>query len=290
MSEHLKHKMYEHEVAPPGKVWNAIENELDGNASFSALADKVYSYEAAPPANAWGNILATLEQEAPAPQVPVRSIAPKRFPGWMAAAAIVILLFTGSYFFFNAGNRENNARALASSNTTTNTDEQKNTSSLAPGSNKPAVDKLKATVHSYYTSYSRKKTTTGNKERPLRCSHIKETNPIADELVISVHSGQILGESGEPIQDMSVVNPSNHKYISITAPNGQQTKISSKLAIAMPYVSILGQGDNINQQTESSSAWIQLIQGWRNKIMQSAFIPSSSNFLDILEFSELIKE
>lgn len=295
MSELLKYKMTDYEVIPPKAVWDTIEKDLEEQKSFAPIADKLYPYEAEPPADAWENILQGLDNKLQ----PVRgrarsiSISKPKIVRWLAAATIIGLLLTGSYFFLN-----NSPSPAINSSAITYTDNNevetkgtvkdtytpRNTPSLTPRSGR--------TYHSSYHENNQKRyyainINNNNYERPLYRARVEDADHITDDLDISITPRPILNDAGEVIQDMSIVNPSNDKYITITAPNGQQTKISSKLASAILYLSGYEQsGDH----TIDSETWSRRIREWRDKIMQSTFVPSSNNFLDILEFSELIRE
>lgn len=276
MSEQLKYKMYNHEVIPPGDVWNAIQKDLDGQVSAGSLAEKMHAYEVAPPEGAWQQIVSKLDIK----KIPVRNISGGSPLRWVAAAAVFLFLVTGAYYFLDSG--ETAGDRTASAGNATNPDQPVKTVPLA--ANQP-VEKTKASAIDLHANTTERRTAAIQRKRPLHSSPVKDANLVdADDVVIPAR--QILGESGEPIRDMSVVNPSNDKYVSITAPNGQQTKISSKLAIAMPYLGFL----TSDGQSISENHWKLLIEEWRARIMQSGFVPSSGNFLDILEFSELIKD
>lgn len=81
-------------------------------------------------------------------------------------------------------------------------------------------------------------------------------------------------------------------YISVTGPNGQQTKISSKFVNVLLYMN----NDSNIEQFEGyfsktfleSLVWKSKFQDWRNKILQTSLIPSADNFMDILELKDLI--
>jgi hypothetical protein len=98
---------------------------------------------------------------------------------------------------------------------------------------------------------------------------------------LGMQASLIRNESGDIIQAPAVLrNGSNDEYISVTGPNGQQTRISAKFADVLLYLN-----KNENLQNEE---WQRKFEDWRGKIMQTSFIPSSNNFLDILELKDFI--
>ncbi|MBC8032775.1 MAG: anti-sigma factor [Chitinophagaceae bacterium] len=288
MFEQLKNKMYNHEELPPRDVWSAIERELEG---FSPdVAARVGRYEATPPPDAWNHIAAVLEKES---ATPVRILARWRPARITAAAAVLIVLLTGAYYLSQRNNGRDESTASRATASSLSTDQQ--TESVAPqidpadtlSSYSPL--KSKAPLSSYYVHHTPvKKRLSGSRERLLHSCATKNMEHVSEKLTVSISPHEILGESGEPIQDMSIVNPFNRKYVSITAPNGEPTRVSSKLAIAMPYLGMLDH-QGVSLQMEALN-WKQLIESWRERIIKSGFVPSSGNYLDILELSDLIKD
>ena len=109
---------------------------------------------------------------------------------------------------------------------------------------------------------------------------------------VNIPAKPIRDESGEIIQYISLAEGIASRYVSVTGPNGQQTKISSKFANLLLYLN----DDNDTDENEGvftrsfleSLLWKSRFQSWRNAISQTAYIPSSTNFMDILEFRDLI--
>jgi hypothetical protein len=93
--------------------------------------------------------------------------------------------------------------------------------------------------------------------------------------------------------NMDLLTTAASNYISVTGPNGEQTRISTKFANYLMYLNKDG-GDNeeyIDYLIRNSNFWKTRFEQWRNKILQQAsFIPSSTNFFDIIELKELLKD
>lgn len=278
MSDELKHKMYDYEVNPPEAVWDSIAGELEEDAALNPLREKMQAYKVMPPKAAWRNIVAALKKETP-----VKNIAFKKIYQWSAAAAVI--LSVGAYYLLNYSHT---GKVIHDKNTlVNNANETEQTSSNSYShviANKE--DLASAVKHIAADRFSRRKMYDYEDARILPLSYVEDAEPIIDEEAASVTPRPILAASGELIQDKSVVNPNNDEYISVTAPNGQQTKISSRFINAMPYFNT----NNSDKMEASENSWQQRIHEWRKKILQSAFVPSSGNFMDILEMTELVDE
>jgi hypothetical protein len=303
MSGELKHKMHDYEVNPPQGVWNSIAEELQEHEQLvhasdqhsplalvsdpgpsTTLATKMHAYKVTPPASVWRNIIAALKAGAPS-----KVIASQKIYRWSAAAAVILL--AGGYYFLNYSDTARNIVHTKAAANTANENGQTNPDSYSSANNGKAA--LSAVRLTSSTRYNREKIYDDEEDiKILPLSYVEDTDPLTgDDQTISVTPRPILTSSGELIQDKSVINPHNDEYISITAPNGQQTKISSRLINAMHYFASSNNTEKKEAEGDNKKdAWQQRINQWRKKVLQSAFIPSSSNFLDILEMTELVEE
>ena len=275
MSGELKHKMYDYEVTPPQAIWDSIAGGLNEQAQIKPLAEKMRAYEVKPPAAAWRNILAALKGEAP-----VRSIAFRKVYRWSAAAAVILL--AGAYYYLNYSDT---AQSVVHTDTSVNSTDESEQTLQETASNTTGNKVFVSPVKLVASSRNRQKVYAEEDSRILPLSYVEDADPFSDERTISVTARPILTASGELIQDKGIVNPHNDKYITITAPNGQQTKVSSRFINAMGYFS----NSQLDPKAKDSTLQ-QRIHEWRTKIMQSGIVPSSSNFLDILEITELVDD
>ena len=62
MSNDLKNKMYDYEVAPSVAMWENISLSLDESALQKDLSKKLYNHETTPPSTAWNKIADELDQ------------------------------------------------------------------------------------------------------------------------------------------------------------------------------------------------------------------------------------
>lgn len=280
MSGELKHKLYNYEVKPPQAVWNSIAGGLEEDAgqipapALTPLSKKMLAYEVKPPAIVWRNIVAVLKTGTPA-----KVIALGKIYRWTAAAAVIMI--ASAWYFLS---HSDTAKSVVHTNTTANkpggTEANDNDNDVAASKVFVSPVKLVSSNHSRRKVYDDEEDT-----KILPLSYVEDADPLSNNQTVSVTARPILTASGELIQDMSVVNPHNDKYISITAPDGQQTKVSSRLINAMRYFS----NSKLDPQAKDSTLQ-QRIHEWRNKILQSGLVPSSGNFLDILEITDLVDE
>lgn len=273
MQDDLKHRMYDYEERPPAALWDSIAANLEEEALVKSMAERLKAWQVVPPATAWRNILSALKQEAP-----VRHIRFGRTYKWSAAAAVILV--AGSLFFLNkhTGSEDTAKPSMASSANPSTEDLAKEENDSG---NKGFVSPVKLVSS---PRHNRQKAYNDEQAAILPMSYVESASPVTDEL-ISITAKPILTSSGELIQDMSVVNPHNDKYVSITAPNGQQTKVSSRLINAVRYFS-----DSEPDLNAKDTVLQQRVHEWRKKIMQSGFVPSSNNFMDILEMTDLVSE
>ena len=118
-----------------------------------------------------------------------------------------------------------------------------------------------------------------------------ERLPAFQEGPIIISSAPIVDANGVIIRDLDVLT-TNSNYIMVTGPNGQQTRISAKFASVIRYLNsnTADTEEYLDKVIKESDTWKKRFQEWRSKISQSSFIPSSANFLDIIEFKNLIEE
>lgn len=272
MSGELKHKMYDYEVKPPKAVWDSIAGGLEEQEALKPLVKKMRAWEVTPPPAIWRNILAALKGETP-----VRRIGSRYIYRWSAAAAAVLVV-AGAWYF----NYSDTAGETETSTVMTSPDDIEPQSS---GEN-VSSDKVFVSPVKLVSSPRRNRQAIYEDEviTVLPLSYVEDASPVNSEY-ISVTPRPILTASGELIEDMSVVNPHNDKYVTITAPNGQQTKVSSKLVDAIRYFNSIKPDPAAKDSTLQ-----QRIHEWRNKILKSGFVPSSNNFMDILEMTDLVEE
>ena len=290
MSTTLAEKLLQHEETPPQAAWQAIALALRETNEQVPLADKLQHYEVVPPDGVWTVIaadLSTYNNRKPA--------AIRKLSGVYKVSAVAITIglvcMAGFYFFPKkptkqglltvAGKRKQTGPKPTLRNLQNIIRESVTTPPLA------ILNKAKTAI-----TRKRKKYYSTVETKGLHNAAVDHLS-FADTLIsIMVNTRLIRNEKGAVIQNLSLINNGDNKYISITSPNGEQTKISSKFLHALLYMRDNNYLDNfhgyLDQSFLESLVWKLKFQSWRKKLMETPFIPSSYNYLDIFEFKELI--
>jgi hypothetical protein len=287
MSEQLKHKIHNYEVDPPAAVWKNLASELNNTNDYLPVSKKMFDYEVNPPSSAWINISEALKKgEGIQGVIPARRINPLIFKFGVAAVFIGIIIL-GSLFLINDNSTPRKQIA----------DNLKNPS----GSSKkkhiwldPSITTATLLNAASAISSLKEAETYANipdiendgyvSSRPLHNVPIKASFTVEN---ISIPARPILDSRGEVILYPKIVMSEDGEHIEITAPNGQQTRISSKFINVLLYLNGDQEVPYVNSPVERE-IWQKKFDDWRNKIMQNSFIPSSSNFFDIMELKELL--
>ncbi|MEP6746372.1 MAG: hypothetical protein ABJB86_01530 [Bacteroidota bacterium] len=290
-------KMNDFKTALPSGVWENITARLDDDKQYAVVGAKMNDFTTTPPPQIWDNVLAALEETKPN-QVPVINMRRSIFR--VAAAAIVIGIFIGSWILIN---NKNNQKIVAKTTTTTphtnpvqpivaDNNKEDGTARINVTSNKKenlAVAGISPHQHSIKNDYAVLPADDVNDNAP---KYAKINNLAAHIIPVStIMAAPILDKNGNPVMDMDVLT-TNSNYFLITGPNGQLTRISSKFANVIRFLDDKNSSDTeeyVDRVIKESSVWKKRFQEWRNKISQSTYIPSSVNFLDIVELKDLIQ-
>ena len=310
MSAKLKHTLTNLEVTPPDGAWPAIAARLDEeyDAGEAGIANRLYDWEAIPPANTFNNILTGLQQAPQAPGqrraivIPFRKIA--------IAAAVTGLLVTGGWYFLsNTTNNEPGDNLATVDNTTApitgGNNELPDNDAIRPTQpspvkiNRPLRGNVNRQIAAYYTSAD---ITPVNAGLAYNASgnYLPHANPeyairtAAAERAPNVAAPPIRDSEGNIILDVALINPDNDNYIIVTAPNGEQTRISARFLQMLSSMNAdIKPSDYFEYfiMGENDSGWKIRFNEWRNKLLQQVnFVPAATNFLDILELKDMLEE
>ena len=300
MSEQLRHKMKDIEVVPPPAAWEAIADRLHDDKQYATVSFKMNNFEASSPARAWDNILVSLE-ETKNEKTPVINI--RRIIYRVAAAAVIVAFSIGGWLVLNKNNSSKTdvtatsitipvtppVKPATTDNTKKVTTDDSTTADLKQDIGNMAIQNYEAVRHNKGSNRSLP-VAENNKNHTIKYARVNSL-PAYSKIPAAVTAPPLLDNDGNPIMDMDVLTTSSN-YLVVTGPNGQLTRISSKFA------SVIRLNNNDPADTEEyldkvikeSGTWKKRFQEWRNKISQSSYIPSSVNFLDIVEFKDLIQE
>jgi len=282
------------EATPPASAWKNISTSLEEDQQLNQLANRLHNFSAMPPENAWQNIVNTLSAEAQTPVIKLN----KSFYR-ISAAAIVIGIMIGGWFLMNSNTSQpelaKNTPGQPSSNKKENASVPDKAKEEIKHQDQPVASN-KQTTTSHNTHDTKKEVAAesdANKNEDLHTLKHAEVNDLVafQKTPINIKSSPLADNKGNVIRDIDVLT--SHSYVMVMGPNGQQTRVSSKFA---NFVRLMEDGNEnsakeyIDGVLEKSDYWKKLFQEWRNKVLQSSYIPSSSNFLDIVEFKDLIQE
>ncbi len=292
MSSELANRLQRYEVTPPESAWSNISRALHDEKGQSQLAERLQNYEAAPPADAWANIVARM-QGAIEPSQPQTS-QKRLFWFKLSAAAIVagVIAVAGLRFFFDQSSQPEFASPLAAKGGLSSHKQPIITFKGMIEATVPAKSLAILTKAKSVFSPKKKKYEADEEHLYLRNAVVNNT-PFPDTAAtVMVDTRLIRNESGDIIQNLSLLNAGDNRYISVTSPNGQQTRISSKFIHALVYLKDNNYLENfqgyIDQSFLESLAWKIKFESWRKKLIETPFIPSNLNYLDIFQLKELI--
>ena len=293
----LKNKLQQFEIAPPPAVWDKISRQLDEEfvAADNHLAAKLEATSIAAPAGAWDKINAeltgnTFTEDQPAKVIPLfKRIA-------FAAIVIGILLFAGLYYL-NSNKPESNIVKTVPEKTTpsvaaTEQPKQPDTgsSTLIAANEKPAPAFTKVNNR----PLPKPRIPSQNVAATVDHTPNPEQAPLYDLQTVSalqpvsVSAPPLRDEKGNIILDASLISSPDDEYITVTGPNGKQTKISSKFLNCLGYINATLTSNEVDTRAIQCKTQFE---EWRKKILaQPAFIPTANNFFDIFELKDLLQE
>ncbi|MBI1780368.1 MAG: hypothetical protein HYR66_03235 [Sphingobacteriales bacterium] len=298
MSEQLKNKILNMEVAPPATAWDFIAARLDEQATngTAGVQLKMNQLEVAPPAFIWNEIEKELDKNAEK-VVPFRSRNTKRLLYAVAAALVGVIGYNVVNYYLNS-----NATTVFSSPESVTI--AGNNQDQSPDTSNPVVSNNNQSSDSN-TNISSLPSNTTNR-LPL------ETNDYDNKEVYADNDVSLQRADAEPVSYADLYNPdegvhlvahdlngnipsginavtASNNYFITTGPNGEVVRVSNKLA---NIIQMLGDDasteENINVIIKESAIWKQRFYNLRNKLSKLA--PSPNNFMDIIELANALKE
>lgn len=306
MEPTIQHKLANLEMAPPQGTWELLSARLDAEYDQPEilLAQKLNDTALTPPAGAWAAIAAGLpaEEFSPVPEkkepakifsIPVRKIA-------VAVAALVVISFATWIFFPPAAQ---DASEIQSNGPQAGTQAE---TPRVPSGSPNAFTTPPAIAQQQPPAISRPLPVNNNKAARSENADENETIsadnpdieqpdlPSADPKLVraqdvvpqaSIPNRPYRDASGKVVMDMNLLTTPGNQYVTVTAPNGEQTRISRKFLPVLTFVNTGADNGQFNSTLK------QKIQDLRKQLLQQAsFVPSATNFLDIMELKELLQD
>lgn len=291
MIKSYKNKLTSFEVQPPQAAWDYIAAELSINRESLAVSNRLFDYEVVPPAEVLSVILSSLQEDSTLTAYSADKKLKKKFlPVMMMVAAMLATIVAGVYYF-NGSTVLKNRLMISRISSTNNNKTQPEPPLTAPlplfreqkpgGNMKPSGGIIAKTNKNYPID-----------NKVLQNTKVERSLLSGTEFGFMITAKPIRSANGEIIQNTEIINNPGSKYISITGPNGQQTKISSKFLHMLLFINDDSDIDEVDSYFDKnfmeSLIWKSRFQDWRNQIINTSFVPSSTNFMDILDFKDLL--
>ena len=290
----LQNKLLQFEVAPPSTVWDKISHQLDDEfVSIDAnVSSKLENASIAAPADLWDKIAEEISEKGQ-PQTKTYPLIYRRIA---VAALIAGLIVTGGLFYFNRNVPGNEIVNIVPEKKDPQTIVEEQPKSRDSGSQALMAQDVSVIKKNKKKSVSQTVKKEGNYKNVDEQSAPSnpEQSPVYDLQTVSalqpvsVSAPPLRDKKGNIIFDASLISKPDDEYITVTGPNGKQTRISNKFLSCLGYINA---GFISNDKDSRGIHCKTQFEEWRNKILaQPAFIPTANNFFDIFELKDLIQE
>ncbi|MBL7699820.1 MAG: hypothetical protein JNK79_16755 [Chitinophagaceae bacterium] len=291
----LQNKLQQYEVTPPPAVWNKIAEQLDQEfvSGDSIISKKLDDASVNPPQAIWNMIDAELHNQPAAAEIKRITASSVIYKRIAAAAVLVGLVALGMFYFFSGDGIKN--EQLVKINPDTSSEKPRVADEKVPS---PAKDqgiaslpvKRKNAVRSQ-ASFAAKRPVAATFSEPvnsLEQAPLYELNTVSALQPVSVSAPPLRDKSGNLILDLAMISNPDDPYITVTGPNGKQTKISSKFLNCLGY---LNASVSSSEMDAKAIRCTTQFEEWRRRLLaEPAFIPTANNFFDIFELKDLLQE
>jgi len=258
-------KLYQHEENPPTVIWDELTKVLADEPY--KIRQSLNDYSVTPPSNIWEHVSNNIgDKEIPVTIPFLYKIRNSSALSYAAAITGIGLFIALIVFLVNNKPNEIGVKDLAAglnfqdsplteTNKDTNQDIQNNQSLTQPAQDNITLEN------------------NGQKEEdkfPPTASIAKNTNP----------------NKSSKNKNSQKVSYSDGNYILVYENDGQSKRVSYKLA---DMVQSLHTNDHSSGNTQADTRrWNRKITEWKEKMGNSTFIPSGTNFFDIAEMAEML--
>jgi len=280
MPTNFIHTILQAEIPPPESAWDKIAAELD-KLEHPLFVNKLVEASIEPPASVWKKVADALNETPAARKIPMRG----SWTRWTAAAIVAGLIIFSVTYFFNTGK----SPSALSGNETISKKENNSSAATNPSggiiSTPTDTPKIDPAAGNRPLSSTAENENSGGNKRNLRKQEPAMRHALIESTLTENGNSRPYDAEDRVSANVSTSTPNYippPDYYVVTAPNGEQVKISSKFSGAV--ASLFG-GDNVDY------LWKNRFDSWKSKLMTSpSFIPSAGNFLDIAELKDLLKE
>lgn len=278
------------EIAPPVTAQKNIFALLDAEENHTGFEKRVYNYEEKAPAAVWPRIVTDLNTGEPK-IIPLTNRTGNTKAVYLRAAAAVAVIAVLSITAWLLSRQRSGMRETAA------VSQQQQTVPSVSVREKTALpasetqeEKISAPVSANVKSNTAK--IVPPPVTPIGPAYIE--NSEASMLAQNPAAGKkdkLQTVTGETPEDVSLMNSPN-SYISITGPDGLPVKVSSKFSNLIGYLTEKNPEtqENLDIIIKESAQWRVTFAKWRDKMINNAVAPSLSNFMDIIELSNVLEE
>ena len=270
-------KLYQHEENPPTFIWDDLTKVLADEPY--KIRQSLNEYSVTPPSKIWDNISTKIgEEEIPVTIPLLYKIRNSSALSYAAAITGIGLFIALIVFLVNNKPNEIGVKDLAAglnfqdspvteSNKDTNQDIQNNQSLTQPAQDNFTAEKNDQKVEDKFPS-------DGNPDisaiKKPTASIAKNINP----------------DKSSQNKTSQKVSYSDGNYIVLYENDGQSKRVSYKLADMVQSL-LTDDHSSANSQADTRR-WNKKITEWKEKMGNSTFIPSGTNFFDIAEMAEML--
>jgi hypothetical protein len=284
-------EIYLKEETPPPAAWNEIAAALN-HIENSNWQTRVYEKEIAPPAGVWAAISAALD--APAKVItmqPGRST--KKFYFRLAAAAAVIVAIAGTALWFSGKQPAGTAPQPIAKNTANSSPVNPAAKETAETTALPAAETQEKQQPAAFAKKQTKPAVTQPDDKsipPLEYVKSSQMGFLPDQPVLN-NSKKLPDNNGQVSTDIALMETPANSYISISGPDGQSIRVSSKFANLIGYLSDGPvKEERLDVIIRESAQWKATFRQWREKMISNTATPSLGNFMDIIEMGKMLNE
>lgn len=294
MNKNWQHRLQQHTALPPEGLWDRVAFELDREDN-QGVSVRLQQYQEIPPEEIWDQIAQSLntaddiqvpqETATNYPQQPTRL----RRLNWFkigAAAGILLLLGSTMYWFvlrqspgIEAGNStsSNNLKQQDLSPVAT---QKEVIATLTPqtGTSKKSIDQNRKQVTLKIDS-SLLQLLPAPGGAPIHAT------PTIDLAIVDDPKHTDFATDGFPAEI-------NQPYFTITGPDGETVRVSSKLKNIAPLLSERDPAneENIDLIIKNSAGWKLKLKHWKDRMLQIPFTPSPTSLMNIVELGKMLDE
>ncbi len=280
-------KIQQFETVPPENALKNIFTALDREKKF---ADRLLNYEETPPSAIWPAISNELNNTAKVISLKDNSKTIKSFYTKIAAAAILLII--AGAVWLNTNNKK-----ITTSETVAVQPLQQQIKKTQAGTDSTFL--LTPEAKQNNSTIATTKSVPAKSLNPSSTVNtiVNNTDFIANEnttdLAINpslAPKEKLQNSEGETPMDIALMNTPN-SYISISGPDGQMIKVSSKFSNLISYLTEdSGTMENLDIIIKESAKWRATFAKWRSKMANNTVAPSVTNFMDIIELSSVLEE